>query len=88
MFWTAVLPQLEVITLQHLKSSSATYGKVRLWGSVGFILLVVIVGQAIDLFGSEAPIYAGTAVLALLFISTLFIKPVATQQNQSEDERH
>lgn len=86
MFWTAVLPQLEVITLQHLKTSSATYGQVRLWGSVGFVLLVVIVGQTIDLFGSEAPIYAGTAVLALLFVSTLFIKPVATEQNQSEEE--
>ena len=39
MFWTAVLPQLEVITMQAVSKSKANYGQIRLWGSVGFICL-------------------------------------------------
>ncbi|RPJ68832.1 MFS transporter [Alteromonas sediminis] len=84
MFWTAVLPQLEVITLQHLKPTSVSYGKIRLWGSVGFIVFAVIVGQSIDVFGSETPIYVSTAVLALLFIATLYITPVDTPQQHDD----
>lgn len=40
-FWHAVLPQAEVITLHHLAERGADYSKVRLWGSVGFIVVVV-----------------------------------------------
>lgn len=74
MFWTAVLPQLEVITLQQLKCSHCSYGSIRLWGSVGFILLVVITGEAIDVFGSESTIHISMVVLTLLFLSTLPIR--------------
>lgn len=73
MFWTAVLPQLEVITMQTVASSSASYGQIRLWGSVGFICLTVGVGKALDIYSSETPVYASVGVLALLFITALFI---------------
>ncbi len=73
MFWTAVLPQLEVITLSEAKLRGINYGNVRLWGSIGFIVLTVLTGHLIDAFGSEMPIYVSCAVLALLFLSTLLI---------------
>src|SRR5690606_30702362 len=41
-FWHAVLPQFEVITLAHLHGQTARYSQVRLWGSIGFILTVVV----------------------------------------------
>ena len=52
-FWNAILPQFEVVTLQHLAGKGELYGKIRLWGSVGFILSVLIgaelfVGQGIS----------------------------------------
>jgi PPP family 3-phenylpropionic acid transporter len=74
MFWTAVLPQLEVITLQHLKSSRISYGKIRLWGSVGFILFAVATGKIIDSHGSESSMLVSFLVLFALFLSSLFIK--------------
>ncbi|MCJ8168548.1 MFS transporter [Atopomonas sediminilitoris] len=40
-FWHAILPQAEVITLHHLGTRTDHYSKVRLWGSVGFIAVVV-----------------------------------------------
>ncbi len=47
-FWNAVLAQFEVITLHHLGDSPEWYSRVRLWGSVGFIVLVVLLGIAFD----------------------------------------
>ena len=37
LFWTAILPQLEVLTLTSLRHSSKIYARVRLWGSLGFM---------------------------------------------------
>ncbi|HCB09593.1 MAG TPA: MFS transporter, partial [Alteromonas sp.] len=71
MFWTAVLPQLEVLTLQTIEGDSKRYGRIRLWGSIGFIVLTVLVGQALDFFSTDAPIYASMLVLIGLFISSL-----------------
>ena len=73
MFWTAVLPQLEVITLKQTHTAGVSYGKVRLWGSVGFIVLTVMTGQLLDYWGSEVPVYVSIGVLSLLFFSTLLI---------------
>ncbi len=74
MFWTAVLPQLEVITMNTVANTRATYGQIRLWGSIGFICLTVSIGKALDIFSTDTPVHASIGVLALLFFSTLFIR--------------
>lgn len=43
-FWNAILPQFEVITLQHLRHDAQHYSRIRLWGSIGFIVAVVGLG--------------------------------------------
>lgn len=43
-FWNASLPQFEVTTLQHLGARSHHYSKVRVWGSLGFIAVVLSLG--------------------------------------------
>lgn len=73
MFWTAVLPQLEVITLKQTQALNKSYGSVRSWGSIGFIVLTVLTGQLLDYWGSEVPVFVSIGVLSLLFISTLLI---------------
>jgi PPP family 3-phenylpropionic acid transporter len=47
-FWSASLPLVEATTLSHLGARSDRYGRIRLWGSVGFILVVVGLGAALD----------------------------------------
>ena len=74
MFWTAVLPQLEVITMKSVEGTKASYGLIRLWGSIGFICLTVGVGKALDSFSTETPVIASVGVLLLLFVTTLFIQ--------------
>lgn len=43
-FWSASLPLMEAITLSHLGERTDKYGRIRSWGSVGFVLAVVGIG--------------------------------------------
>jgi PPP family 3-phenylpropionic acid transporter len=47
-FWNASLPLFEAVTLAHLSQDSHGYARVRLWGSIGFIVAVLAVGKALD----------------------------------------
>ena len=50
-FWCAALPLVEATTLAHLKGRLGDYGRIRVWGSVSFVLAVVVLGQVLDLTG-------------------------------------
>ncbi len=50
-FWNASLPLLEVITMNHSGGHAGAYGRVRLWGSLGFIASVLALGPVIDVHG-------------------------------------
>lgn len=47
-FWNACLPLFEAVTLQHLDTDVHRYSRVRLWGSIGFISAVLLLGAALD----------------------------------------
>lgn len=47
-FWSASLPLVEALTLRHLEGHAEQYGRIRLWGSVGFIVAVVGTGVWLD----------------------------------------
>ncbi len=53
-FYNAVMPQFESITLSHLHGRSDLYGSIRVWGSIGFILVVALYGVLIDLLGAAS----------------------------------
>ena len=40
-FWSASMPLVEATTLTYLGNHSARYGRIRSWGSIGFIASVV-----------------------------------------------
>ncbi len=46
--YNAVMPQFESITMSHLGARSDRYGLIRVWGSIGFILVVSLFGWLID----------------------------------------
>lgn len=50
-FWHALLPQFEVVALNHLHARGGDYGRVRLWGSVGFVFAVLGLGVMLDITG-------------------------------------
>lgn len=47
-FWSASLPLMEAVTLGHLGDGTAHYGRIRVWGSLGFIAAVIGLGYVLD----------------------------------------
>lgn len=52
-FWNAALPQFEAITFNYLQQQTHRYSNIRLWGSIGFILTVILLGPALDHWGAD-----------------------------------
>jgi MFS transporter, PPP family, 3-phenylpropionic acid transporter len=63
-FWSASLPLVEATTLSHLGDRTDRYGRIRLWGSVGFILVVVGLGAALDHFPIRTLLWVVLGLLA------------------------
>jgi len=62
-FWHAALPLVEVATLAHAGERPGVYGRVRLWGSIGFIVAVFTLGPVID---SQGPFWVLPATTLLM----------------------
>lgn len=72
-FWHASLPVLEVLTLNHTGTRPGAYGRVRLWGSLGFIAAVLAVGPVLDAFGPWWVLPTLAVLLAAIFAATLIL---------------
>ena len=68
-FWNATLPQFEAMTLNHLGEDSHHYSMIRLWGSLGFIVIVVLIGDLLQTHDADVIplVVLSTFVLILLF---------------------
>ncbi len=77
-FWNAILPQFEVVTLTHLGTKRDRYGKIRLWGSVGFVVSVMLGGE---IFIGErigwVPYGLFVALIAIFLVTWLVPRPAA-----------
>ncbi len=72
-FWNAVLAQFEVLTLSHLEGRVFYYSRIRLWGSVGFIVVVVGLGAMFDVVSLSAFPLVAFIFLLLIWLSSLSI---------------
>ncbi|MEO8461141.1 MAG: MFS transporter, partial [Dokdonella sp.] len=62
--YNAVMPQFEALTFSHLAGRSERYGRIRVWGSIGYIATVVGFGVVFD----HWPIGYLPLLLAPLFV--------------------
>jgi len=58
-FWSASMPLVEATTLTYLGKNSARYGRIRSWGSIGFIVSVLGLGYAFDHIAIAWLLWAG-----------------------------
>ena len=72
-FWHAVLPQFEVITFAHLREQPERYSQVRLWGSIGFILAVVILGRLFEWLSLDIYPVALVAIMAGIVLCSVWV---------------
>lgn len=73
-FWNASLPQFEAVTFNYLGNTVERYSRLRLWGSVGFIVTVVMVGYLVDKQGAGVVLTALLMVFAGILLSSLLVK--------------
>lgn len=78
-FWNATLPQFETTTLHHLENKPHQYSSIRLWGSVGFILAVSILGLYLESFSvAHLPVII-LILLTGIWLSSLIVPEKAAQ---------
>ncbi|HAS52311.1 MAG TPA: MFS transporter [Gammaproteobacteria bacterium] len=70
-FWNAALPQFEVVTLDHLGEQIHHYSRVRLWGSVGFIVGAVVMGPVVGMWGVSTVPAVVLGLFSLLWLNSL-----------------
>lgn len=86
-FWHAVLPQFEVITFAHLKDKAERYSQIRLWGSIGFIVAVVGLGELFEVLSLDAYPWALVLIMAGIVLSSWWV-PNAQPHMRPNTEDH
>lgn len=83
-FWNAVLSQFDTVTIQYLGKDSHRYSQIRVWGSIGFIFSVTLLGFLFDLFSIRYLIPIAWVLLILITINCLFLsEPPVSQKIRS-----
>lgn len=72
-FWNAALPQFEAVTLDHLGEHVHRYSRVRLWGSVGFIVAAVALGFLVRDWGVGIVPAVLLGLFAVLWLNSLLV---------------
>ncbi len=73
-FWYATLPPVEASTLAF---HGDRYGRIRLWGSLGFIVVVLGLGPILDRLGAPVTVPVIAILLFGLWLATLRLAPLA-----------
>ena len=74
-FLSGQIPIAESLIMNKIKGDMGKYGKLRLWGSIGFVFAVLFGGVIFDTYGIIHIPIALTVSLSLLFFVTLFLSP-------------
>jgi len=69
-FTSSTLPLAESLTLAHLATTNGHYSRIRMWGSLGFIVAATILGFLIDLAGIQSLLWFLLVMQIALFALT------------------
>ncbi len=84
-FWSAALPLVEATTLSHLGDETARYGRIRVWGSVGFIAAVVAVGYLLDFFNPRAVLWVIAGLMACMLLLSCVVAEAPAVPHPGDD---
>ncbi|MBM3343984.1 MAG: MFS transporter [Betaproteobacteria bacterium] len=83
--WSAALPLVEATTLTHLGDETSRYGRIRVWGSVGFIVAVIGVGYALDHLPPRAVVSMVLAMMLAMLAFCWAVPPAQLKPHASDD---
>jgi PPP family 3-phenylpropionic acid transporter len=66
--WTTIMPLIETVAVSGIRKSGLDYGRVRLWGSLSFIVASLGAGVVIERIGAQSvlPLLLGATALMVL----------------------
>lgn len=70
-FGSAIIPLADSATMNMLGGQKGSYGKIRLWGSIGWGLASPLAGKLIDSFGTKGGFSASIALLLVVLLVSL-----------------
>ena len=83
-FWSASLPLVEALTFSHLGTRASSYGSVRLWGSVGFIVAVLGLGWLLDRLPLSTTLWVSLAILGGILACALVLPEKHVDRHESD----
>ena len=84
-FWNAALPQFEAITMNHLRERVDEYSKIRVWGSLGFVAAVIVMGWLLETY-DESIIPIALFLLYGVIMLTAFMVPASGKHHHPEQQ--
>lgn len=72
-FWSAALPLVETVTFDHLRQEPGRYSRIRMWGSVGFIVAVLGTGALLDSQPIASVLWVIVAILCGILVYALVV---------------
>ncbi|MES2662529.1 MAG: MFS transporter [Pseudomonadota bacterium] len=87
-FWNAALPQYEAFTIDSVAHHDFTYGQIRLYGSIGFIITTLIAGTVISYTSLNTLPIMILIVMVFWTLSTYFVPklPLSIPSNKEVSE--
>ncbi|MCY4419730.1 MAG: MFS transporter [Gammaproteobacteria bacterium] len=73
-FWNAALPQFEASTMNYLDGNRYLYGRVRLWGSIGFVVTVLALAPLLQGQGIRFLPWVVLVILSGIWLSSLRVQ--------------
>ena len=83
-FWNSSLPLFEAMTLNHLGDDQHKYSVVRLWGSLGFIMMVVLLGEYYDITSIDRAPMVIVVLLAGILLASLIVPERLSRQHEDQ----
>lgn len=85
-FWSASMPLVEATTLTYLGKNTSHYGRIRSWGSVGFIVAVLGLGYAFDYIAIHWLLWAGLFIMLGILVFSRQIPPTAIVAHHTDSQ--
>jgi len=76
--WSPIMALAESITTVTAKAQKLDYGRIRLWGSISFMLVVAGSGKLLQAFGEPVLLWAIAGTAALLWLAAIMLPRSAT----------
>jgi len=83
LFTSAQAPVCEALMLSEMKGDLTYYGRIRLWGSIGFIVSVMLAAYALDYYGIMALPWVAGGLLVCVLLAAFHLKEVARPEHKA-----